>query len=165
MNIYILQGLPGSGKSTWAETRKASMMMSPNNHPVFVISADHYFVNRVTGAYEFRMENLSQAHGLCFRKFISAVYEGLQEREASIIVDNTNTTVLEVAPYMAAALAYRRNGVVSDSVHLIRFVCSPVDSLNRNIHRVPMEAIRRMDDNLMKFDREAPPWWPRAECY
>jgi predicted kinase len=119
--IYLLQGIPGSGKSTWARERNA-----------VICSADDYFEK--PDGYRFDPKKLGDAHAQCMRRFLDALMQG----ETSIIVDNTNTTQLELAPYYLVARAYNRE------VTLVRFNIDPKVAHARCVHGVPLDAIQRM---------------------
>lgn len=133
MKVIILQGLPGSGKSSFADTQDA-----------LVCSADSYHMT--DKGYEFRPENQTLAHKECFKKFANAIYA----KSPYIIVDNTNTTIYEVLPYIVLARAFDYD------VTLRRFNCSKVTSHSRNIHDVPFDVITKMDINLCQF--KLPPY-------
>jgi predicted kinase len=136
VKCYVYSGIPGSGKSTLVRER----------HPgVVVCSADDFFV--VEGEYRFDPRSLPAAHGACLRKFVNALEVGHE-----VVADNTATTVAEVAPYAALALAYGYDLLVV-TVH-----CDPEVAAARNTHGVPAVACRAMADRLAK--RELPPWWP-----
>jgi predicted kinase len=140
MRVIIMAGVPGSGKSTWIK----------ENHPdAIVCSADDYFVGL---GRNFDPSKLGEAHGECVRKFIDVVSGNIMALEDPIlIVDNTNTTVLEMAPYVAIASAY---GV---PVEIVEMDCPVGLAAKRNIHNVPMRTCLRMGDNLMSL--EIPPYW------
>ena len=134
-NVIILQGLPGAGKSYFVNSFKEKTI---------VCSADDYFYK--SGKYIFEPSKLSEAHRACFRKFIDAIqYNG------TVIVDNTNTTAIEIAPYVLGGEAY------GCTVEIIRILCDPEKAFARNIHNVPEHAIYAMNDRIMKFN--CPPWW------
>ena len=137
MKVTLMSGLPGSGKSTLA--RKLASETSAE-----VISADDYFMTK--GEYVFNPAGLGAAHGLCLRRFVSA----LQSRR-NVIVDNTNTTAIELAPYVAIAAAY------GAKVTLVTVHVSVDVSAERNTHGVPRHAIERMSRALAS--RELPPFW------
>jgi predicted kinase len=132
--VIVLQGLPGSGKSTFARQLNG-----------LIASADHTF-ETPTG-YQFDPSRIGEAHNNCFR----AVIEALQRGEPLVIVDNTNTSVAEMAPYMLAAGAYGYEAKV------LRVLCSVETALERNVHGVPEPAIRAMAEALETV--ELPPWW------
>lgn len=133
--IYLMQGVPGSGKSTWARTNL--------KNPV-VCSADDYFLDR-HGVYHFDPTKLGKAHASCMRKFI----EALINKKREIVVDNTNTTVMEMAPYYLAAQAYDR------SVTIVHFDIDPRIAAARNTHGVPAAAVERM----AAAQQPPPPFW------
>lgn len=104
----IMRGLPGSGKTTWIKnffnTIKLGEWISdlaghrdfPEKQMV-VVSADDYFM--VNDKYLFRPEVLKLAHKQCMERFMKACAE---EKEL-VIVDNTNSSVWEMSPYVAVA--------------------------------------------------------------
>lgn len=139
MNILILRGLPGSGKSTWAT---AYVLAHPRT---LIVSADQSHT-RDDGVYDFKPENATAAHNDCLRRFLVAIQSG---EYLTVIVDNTNTQAFEFAPY------YRLAEALGHTPRLIEFRISPELSVSRNIHGVPEQTIYRM------FERwqSAPPWW------
>ena len=90
--VVILSGLPGSYKSTYAKKLELEGAV--------VVSADHYF--EVDGGYRFDRNLLGKAHGECLKRFIQFITED----KSVIIVDNTNLTLIDIAPYYAAARAF-----------------------------------------------------------
>ena len=141
MRVIIMAGVPGSGKSTWIK----------ENHPGAIIcSADDYFAGL---GRNFDPSKLGQAHGTCVRKYVTFVANPDDEEwcDNVVIVDNTNTTVLEMAPYVAIASAY---GV---PVEIVEMDCPTELAAKRNIHNVPMRTCLRMGDNLMSL--EIPRFW------
>lgn len=144
--ISILSGLSGSGKSTYIKHCCGGAA---------VVSADSYFINRVTGSYDFDPSKLSLAHGECFRSFIRA----MQDKVAHVVVDNTNTTNEEIAPYVLGATAF---GYDSEVVTLVRpSDMSEEDYINacakRNAHNVPLQGIRAQAERIKA--RRLLPWW------
>jgi len=134
--VIVLRGLPGSGKSTVAHKLGGT-----------VVSADDLF--ETPEGYRFDPGRIGEAHNACFRAFIEAVQAG----EPLVVVDNTNTMVAEMAPYMLAAGAYGYEAKVLE-------VQVPVEvALERNVHEVPEPAIRAMAEALETVD--LPPWWER----
>lgn len=145
MKVFIMRGLPGSGKSTWAKHR----VIESGNATAFV-SADSYHLETVDGksVYNFKKENAKKAHDSCIREFLELLNSDLLEE---IIVDNTNTTVWEIAPYYRLAEAY------GCEVEIVQFRCSAETAFKRTIHNVPAETIARMALNLK--EEKLPPWW------
>lgn len=138
--VTILCGIPGAGKSTLRAHTYAG---------VPVCSADDYFVE--DGVYRFDPSKLPAAHAACLRRFVYLLTER-QEDITDIVVDNTNTTVAEIAPYAALALAY---GYTLD---IVTVECDPEVAFTRQTHGVPLAAIQAMAKRLSA--RDLPPWWP-----
>ena len=55
--LYIVRGLPGSGKSTFAK-----QLVS---HDFLVCEADKYFIDKETGEYNFDFTKIKDAHKFC----------------------------------------------------------------------------------------------------
>ena len=140
MRVEILQGLPGSGKSTYANSRGC----------VF-FSADLFHVGE-DGIYRFDPKNSGVAHSSCLNKFIEYARSRCHSGDL-VIVDNTNCRAHEVAPYMAVAAAY------NVEAEIIYFPCSVEDSVKRNVHGVPFGTIWEMNRALMT--ESFPPYWKR----
>lgn len=121
---YILRGLPGSGKSTFAASLRPLSCV--------VCSADDYFMR--DGAYRFDPNKLGKAHTCCMLKFKQAISAQVQ----IIVVDNTNTTKREYREYQRLA---KESGY---KVIIKKFECSIEDSVKRNTHNVPEATIRKM---------------------
>lgn len=133
--LIILSGLPGGGKSTLA--RKLA-----KEDTSIICSADDYFISR-TGEYIFNRDKIGTAHKRCQQKVQNLISFG----SPLIIVDNTNTTIKEMNPYveMASEAGY--------DVQLIRIVHESVEKCaERNIHGVPLETIQNMNSRLVDID-------------
>lgn len=141
-DVLLLQGLPGSGKSSFAK------QINQKYPYAVVVSADDEHIN-AEGKYEFKVENLKSAHDMCFLKYL----EAFQDCASLILVDNTNTSYEELLPYVRVAQAYGYNFKV------VYFPCSVVDSYKRNVHGVPVESIKRMDQRLKQFHQDPPKDW------
>ena len=137
--VTIMIGLPGSGKSTWA---------SQNRNNAKVCSADLYFMR--TGKYEFNAAFLGEAHKQCLRQFCQAVQDDLP-----VLVDNTNTSLLALAPYMAVAAAY------NCEIEVIYMDCDPETSAQRNTHGVSAATCQAMYGQLQALRRDWPTYWPK----
>lgn len=121
----IMQGIPGSGKSTKAESLLTH-----------TCSADAYFVGG-DGTYTFNPAHLGKAHTQCMREFLSLVHRGLH-----VCVDNTNTTLEEMVPYVRVAQA------MGYMVRVHTHVCPPDIAADRNTHGVPLSVCVRMSRRL-----------------
>lgn len=143
-HVTIMIGLPKSGKDTWIKQNRVHER---------VVSADDYFVDHETGEYRFVPEEIGTAHEVCFRNFLYL----LRYLRSDIIVNNTNLTNWERAPYVLAAKAY---GAKVTFVHL---TTSSDECIARpdNGHGVPDETIRRMAD---RFEFVHPFWLDRPDA-
>jgi predicted kinase len=136
--VFILVGVSGSGKSTVARELGGVS-----------VSADHYFTD-ADGNYNFDPSKLSDAHAACLRQFLAHV----QMRRAQVVVDNTNTTVAEIAPYAAIALAY------GFELEILFVPCDPEVAHARNTHGVPLAGVQAQAKRIYSLRDSLPPWWP-----
>lgn len=127
--VILMQGLPGSGKSTFITDNWASY------NPT-VCSADGYFNHY---GIKWSPRELPKAHAHSLTLFAMALGRG----DSLIFVDNTNTQYWETGPYREMALAMRYEFVIAD---LFDAGLSDEALAERNIHNVPVEAIARMRD-------------------
>lgn len=137
MRLVLLMAVSGAGKDHFA----AHNLPKANT----LASADDYFGT----PYKFDPTKLGEAHGACFRKVI----EALQRKEELVVVNNTNTSLVEIAPYMAAAQAY---GYEANSICLR---INPQIAAARNTHGVPLATVEKMAERLEQTLKTLPPWW------
>lgn len=134
----IMQGVSGSGKSTYAKSLNG-----------LVLSTDDAFMEN--GKYIFDPTRLGIAHSHNLFKFV----EACREECPLIVCDNTNTTPAEIAPYYAVAEAY------GYEVEIIYLKCDPEMAAARNSHGVPLHSVMAMFYRIENTARELPPWWNR----
>ena len=132
--MTIVCGISGSGKSTLVRELD----------PDVICSADDFFMDG--NDYNFDPTKLPKAHGECLRNNVAAM-----SGDFDIAIDNTNTSVAEIAPYAALALAY---GYTLD---IVIVECDVDKAHKRNTHGVPLQVIRGQADRLADLD--LPPWW------
>jgi predicted kinase len=135
MKVTILRGISGAGKTTWVKA---------NAKEAVVVSADHFFL--VDGEYRFDANKLQEAHVACFRRFMEAVLK----KEPWIVVDNTNVSAWESAPYVLAGESY------GYTVELLTLACTVEVSLSRKQQLAP-ESLRRMHDRVLRETASMPP--------
>jgi len=138
-SAVILRGIPGSGKTTFAQ------MMDEAK----VCSADWFFVNLKTGEYRFDPKQLPDAHAACMQRFIELVVS----TNKSIVVDNTNITAIEIAPYVAIAQAY---GIPAS---IVTIDCKPEVANKRQMHGVPLESLLEKHELMLEEEKRFPAWW------
>lgn len=148
--IHILQGPPGAGKTTWAERQHGSIASSKYGERIAIVSADTER-ERIIG------RTLAEAHAACLRRFVDLL--NVPPRVAGttmhIIVDNTNTTQAEVAPYVALGMAYG---------HVVTLRTFPGRGPGMDVHNVPAHVYHAMVDRISKF-APAPFWDIRIVPY
>ena len=121
--IYLIRGLPGSGKSTFAKALEFSGVVS------IVIEADKLMKDE-SGNYKFDASKLPQHHLWCQQTAIKLLNKGV-----SVAVSNTSTTEKEVYVYQKIAEETNANffSVIVENRH---------DGVN--IHDVPEDKIQKM---------------------
>lgn len=141
MKMVILRGLPGSGKSHYRAGKS-------------YVSADSYFEEENhdgSTSYNFDAAKLGVAHASCFRDACEIVREGEDEE---LYIDNTNTSAVEMAPYVALAAAY------GCEVEIILFDTPLEVCLERQTHGVPEKTMHHM---VLALEGPLPPWWPQQK--
>lgn len=126
--LIILRGIPGSGKTTFADYLQDII------EGCEIYAADDFFM--VNGQYTFDVSKLHQAHEACQRNVLDAMIEEVP----CIVVHNTSTTERELAPYLEMA-----------QVHYYNVTVLVVENRhgNSNIHGVPEEKLGQMKQRLM----------------
>ncbi len=124
--LIILKGIPGSGKTTAAET------LFPG---ATAFAADDYFLDE-NKEYKFDPQKLGRAHEACVRNVDNSMSAGL----TPIVVHNTTTTAREMRPYLdlASAKGYKVFSFVVENYHG-----------GSNVHGVPMAKLEEMAKRLM----------------
>ncbi len=122
-NLFLVRGLPGSGKSTFAKS-------ICNQH----IEADMYFIDPVTGEYRFIASKIKQAHEWCQNRT-----EGWMIQGYNVVVSNTFTQEWEMDVYFELAKKYNYKvfQVIVENHHG-----------NTNEHNVPEDKIEQMKNRF-----------------
>lgn len=141
MKLFIIRGIPGSGKSTYVEE-----VLHPKFSNLVHIEADMYFYNK-DGEYEFDPSKLSEAHEWCYEtakhELLGLEHPDMPSRKRNVAVANTFTQKWEMEKYLELATY---EGV---EVKVIR-----LENRFENIHGVPEEAIKKMQDRFEDYPGE-----------
>jgi adenylate kinase family enzyme len=126
--LYIVRGIPGSGKSTFAKTLGG-----------IHIEADQYFMDG-EGNYNFDGSKIKLAHEYCRAQtgaWMSS--DGLQVNVDKIVVSNTFTQEWEMEPYfeLAKKYGYKVFTVIVENRHG-----------GTNEHNVPEDKIEQMKNRF-----------------
>ncbi|KAG3293209.1 NEDD4-binding protein 2-like 1 isoform X3 [Ictidomys tridecemlineatus] len=138
-HLYLLRGLPGSGKTTLARQLQHDFPRA------LIFSTDDFFF-REDGAYEFNPDFLEEAHEWNQKRARKAMRRGI----SPIIIDNTNLHAWEMKPY--AVMALENNYEVIFREPDTRWKFNVQELARRNIHGVPREKIHRMKEREYKSD-------------
>jgi predicted ABC-type ATPase len=125
--MLIIRGLPGSGKSTFAE-----LISHMTVEPIVIAEADQYFVEKFDGVFEPR--RIADAHAWCRQK----VQRAIDDRN-NVIVSNTFTREWEYDEYltMASRANYNIFVITMNNIHG-----------NKSTHGVPEETVTKMRDRF-----------------
>ena len=118
--LYLVRGLPGSGKSSFVKHQLHALV----NH----YEADMYFHNNDQNEYQFDASKLGAAHAWCQAATRRSLVSGFDTW-----VSNTFTTAKELKPYFEIAKE-------TDSA----VVCMTLHGNFKSVHGVPEEAMERM---------------------
>ena len=138
MRVVIMRGLPGSGKSTYARGLSGSKE---------IFSADDWHTH--DGGYKYDPLKAAYAHTQCLACYMTCLR--VEKATEVVVVDNTNTTAVELAPYVRIAEAF---GVEYEIVYMY---CDFLKACARNTHNVPETTIHMMQSNLLT--ERLPAYW------
>ena len=129
-NLYIVRGLPGSGKSTFARSIAKSYQ---------IFEADQYFMKK--GKYNFDPTKLKEAHQDCKQRVANRMRENLFNSIFfnTIVVSNTFTQDWEMKYYrnIGRRYGYKVHTIIVENRHY-----------GTNIHGVPEDKLQVMEDRF-----------------
>lgn len=125
--LYLIRGVPGSGKSSFAQQMKQTGMVSA------VFEADDYF-RLSDGSYIFNANWLGTAHTQCQERTELYLLNG-----QDVTVSNTSTTEKEVEVYRKIAENAGANfvSIVMENRHG-----------GENVHNVPADKVQQMKNRF-----------------
>lgn len=160
MTVDIMIAAPGAGKSKLAkELRKKEFTK--------IYSADSYFevlmeaeVTPGVSKYEYKFDpsKLGEAHAKCLRDFSKDLVRSQAKdprKEMNFVIDNTNSSLVEIAPYYSLARAYGHKAVFHRFLanrHELEHIYFP-----RNVHGVPLHAVMAIGQRV--WEMEFPKFW------
>lgn len=118
--LFIVRGLPGSGKSTFAK------LLVNRQRAKEHFEADMYFMK--DGVYQFDIKRIGAAHEWCYREVEAALWSGVD-----VVVSNTFTRATEMEDYL----------ILTEKQHWPVEVWECCGSF-QNVHDVPEETLKRM---------------------
>ena len=124
--LYLVRGIPGSGKSTFAKT----LVKKDYCHK----EADMYFVD-ADGKYNFKPSQIKDAHKWCQEE----VDNLMRYSHSPVVVSNTFTQEWEMEPYfeMAKEFGYKTFSIIVENRHG-----------GTNQHEVPDEVLTKMRERF-----------------
>jgi len=127
--LFIIRGVSGSGKSTFAKKIVG--------HDFLVCEADKYFIDKETGEYKFDFSKIKDAHKFCQDTVETYMKDSLVNDQfyREIAVANTFTQEWEMEPYfkLAKEYGYAVFTIVVENRHG-----------GTNVHNVPEEKLEQM---------------------
>ena len=120
--LYLIRGLPGAGKTTFAKQLSTALAATH-------WETDMFFEK--DGVYHFRPALLAKAHQWCYDNVI----EDMEHQQKFIVVSNTFTTDKEMNPYKTLALEYG---------YAVVFLIVENRHGNISVHGVPETTMQKM---------------------
>jgi len=131
--LYIVRGVPGCGKSTFAKRLI--------NDDFLICEADKYFIDKTTKEYNFDPTKIKEAHKWCQELVETYMKDSLSNDNfyREIVVSNTFTMEWEMEPYyeLSKKYGYKVFSIIVENRHD-----------GKNSHGVPEEKIQIMKNRF-----------------
>jgi predicted kinase len=127
--LIIIRGVPGSGKSTYANKH----FKSPEYK---IFEADDYFGKGKN--YKFDVSKIGEAHRICFENVKKRLEAGKK-----VVVSNTFVKLKEIKPYIDLGKK------LGKATRILRMSGS-----FKSVHRVPDEKVEEMKKNFVNVNGE-----------
>lgn len=124
--LYIVRGIPGSGKSTYARLLNTQRIIHDKPQMAHY-EADQFFDG--PDGYQFDPRLLRVAHAWCFGNVVKALREG-----QDTIVSNTFTRLSEMVKYLE----------INDLVDDVQIKIVELKTQYGNVHNVPEDKLKQM---------------------
>ncbi len=124
MELILIRGIPGSGKSTFAD--------SFHDHTHF--ETDMFFVQR-NGKYIFDPKQLEKAHQWCKNETINAI-----ARQKNIVISNTFIQFWEMEEYLFLGKS------AGYSIKIIEMT-----TRYESVHDIPIETLNKMKNKFEEY--------------
>jgi len=149
--LFILRGLPGSGKSTYAKRLQNKYHLLGGFSSV-ICSTDFYFT-RPDGIYDWNFKLLKEAHQWCFNQVVQAMSDNIDYGDCTLVIlDNTNLAKWEFENYLQLA---KENNYTVKIKTIGEFTDEKLEEYaKRNVHKVSLETIKKMRDKYERYQYE-----------
>lgn len=148
--MTIMAGIPGSGKTTEAEYLRTCDLENRNFYgDTHILSTDDFW-SISSPEYNFDPTRIAEAHVWNFKRTVEFA---TRETDQHIIIDNTNTSLQEIAPYMALGQAFGME------VNILIILGDWKTAFERQTHGVPVTKVYQMQLRLEDMIRNLPPYW------
>lgn len=146
MKVTIMCGISGAGKSTYIKKHYPNTVVFAVDN---FLSYDEMNVYKDSGT-------LQEAYYKCLRAYLKQLPKYALNDE-DMVVDNANTTITGISPYVSVALAF------GFEVEVIMIKCDPETAYKRNKHNVSWEDIQAQYERLSLLEERWSSWWPKIK--
>lgn len=153
--VFIIRGLPGSGKSALAESLVSSIKQKYGSIRIRIVSENFYF-EHPDGTFKFEKMNIGRARSACLSSFVDGLRDGFQK----IIVDNIHSEIWEYMNFAKLARAYDYQVIILE-INCPDQKCALAFHA-RNTHAIPVSACINL---YLRWERDPEakvlhPWMP-----